>query len=729
MDRNEKLHRLKSMLAQVAEEGNVESLAREPDEMAEGLESAGVPFDDEILEASMNGVQKVARQEEVSDDELFGLEAIVMPRERPVVFIQNDSFGSLPAPWTHFARSTIRKKIEAAIPSVGRIELPDSPLIPFAGTGFIVGDNLLMTNRHVGELFASGLGTANLAFRPGQSAEIDFKREKDSEETINLKIRKIVMIHPHWDMVILRVDGLPSGHNKLALSVVRPEELKGKDVAVIGYPARDSRNDIALQDRIFSSTYNVKRLHPGRIRTRETIQSFGHPVNAMTHDSSTLGGNSGSAVLDVATGNVVGLHFAGIYLRANYCVPTYELARDKRVVDAGINFSGSVAPTNEWLAAWRIADPESTTGSTPTVTPQPAKPDILSKPDHSKSPYLTTVGQGMTFSIPLNITISLGDVAAPAANGTSVEAEVTEGLKEPFIAERLSQRKGYQSNFLELDSGEEVPLPTLTAAGRRMAAKLDDDSFELKYHKFSLVMHKKRRLALFTAANVDWRSDSRLIEGRKPTRKELTGLDDFDLEKWKMDSRIPKDNQLPDLFFTKDNANWDKGHLVRRDDVCWGKSINDIRKANGDTFHTTNCSPQTAGFNRSAKGVDNWGDLENLVQKQSGAEKVTIFSGPALAEDDPLFLGKDEDGEVHVQIPRKFWKVVVAKGANGPEAFGFMLEQDLAQSELEFIVPGQWRTFMRPISEIEGLLNGLASLSWLKKHDQFQKLQQELITR
>ena len=34
---------------------------------------------------------------------------------------------------------------------------------------------------------------------------------------------------------------------------------------------------------------------------------------------------------------------------------------------------------------------------------------------------------------------------------------------------------------------------------------------------------------------------------------------------------------------------------------------------NGDTYHTTNCSPQVAGFNRAANGEDNWGDLENLV--------------------------------------------------------------------------------------------------------------------
>ena len=46
----------------------------------------------------------------------------------------------------------------------------------------------------------------------------------------------------------------------------------------------------------------------------------------MTHDASTLGGNSGSAVIDIDSGDIVALHFAGEYLKANYAVPMYELA-------------------------------------------------------------------------------------------------------------------------------------------------------------------------------------------------------------------------------------------------------------------------------------------------------------------------------------------------------------------------------------------------------------------
>ena len=84
--------------------------------------------------------------------------------------------------------------------------------------------------------------------------------------------------------------------------------------------------------------------------------SFDRQVQAITHDCSTLGGNSGSAVIDLATGHVIGLHFAGAYLKANYAVASFDLAADKRVVDAGVNFANEVNPApglhdQIWIAA------------------------------------------------------------------------------------------------------------------------------------------------------------------------------------------------------------------------------------------------------------------------------------------------------------------------------------------------------------------------------------------
>ena len=157
-----------------------------------------------------------------------------------------------------------------------------------------------------------------------------------------------------------------------------------RDVVVIGYPALDPRNDIPLQNQIFEGKYEVKRLQPGKLRKRESVRSFESTVSAATHDSSTLGGNSGSAVIDVQTGEVVALHFAGRYLKANYCVPTYELVRDPRIVDAGLNFTGRVAPTGEFDAAWARMEEESTATATGGIDNQQSTRATMPGPGRSR---------------------------------------------------------------------------------------------------------------------------------------------------------------------------------------------------------------------------------------------------------------------------------------------------------------------------------------------------------
>ncbi|MGH8681675.1 MAG: DNA/RNA non-specific endonuclease [Burkholderiales bacterium] len=292
-----------------------------------------------------------------------------------------------------------------------------------------------------------------------------------------------------------------------------------------------------------------------------------------------------------------------------------------------------------------------------------------------------------------------------------------EAMQAPVIHGRLASRRGYQPGFLELDGDRHVPLPTLTAKGKRAAARLDDDSMELRYHKFSIVMHRKRRMALFTASNVDWRVALRTVNGRKPTRQQLTGLRDGVAEKWVTDPRIADDHQLPDVFYSKDGGAFDKGHLVRRDDVCWGSSFNDMQKGNGDTFHTTNCAPQVAGFNQGARGEDNWGDLESLIQREARSEKLIVFGGPMFAADDPVFDGRDQRGPAQIRIPRRYWKIVVARGDPGPQVYGFTLTQDL--SAIEFAVPAAWKRHLTRVSAIEKSLHGLVSLAWCRRRDQF----------
>ncbi|HCT6914658.1 TPA: protease, partial [Pseudomonas aeruginosa] len=69
----------------------------------------------------------------------------------------------------------------------------------------------------------------------------------------------------------------------------------------------------AMED-IFGNIYDVKRFAPGE------VVGLPHDAWYLTHDCSTLGGNSGSAVLSIDGGEVVGLHFGGQFRKTNYAV-------------------------------------------------------------------------------------------------------------------------------------------------------------------------------------------------------------------------------------------------------------------------------------------------------------------------------------------------------------------------------------------------------------------------
>jgi hypothetical protein len=126
-----------------------------------------------------------------------------------------------------------------------------------------------------------------------------------------------------------------------------PGPLEGRNVYVLGYPAPDYRNDAATLRSIFGQRYFVKRLQPGAamappagaIIPMGPCSSGAEPDDVMFHDASTLGGNSGSCVVDLDTNQVIGLHFAGLYMQYNEAVALWRLVDDPLLTDAGVNFA------------------------------------------------------------------------------------------------------------------------------------------------------------------------------------------------------------------------------------------------------------------------------------------------------------------------------------------------------------------------------------------------------
>jgi endonuclease G len=524
----------------------------------------------------------------------------------------------------------------------------------------VVGKGLIATNRHVAQLFSQGLGLT-IRYRAGDAA-IDFKRQIDAPDddgAAYLSVRAVEMIHPYWDVALLRVDNLPTDR-MLRLSVKSPEELLSHNVVVIGYPARDDRSDFALQDRVFSRTYNVKRLQPGIIRARAEIQSFENNVNAMTHDASTLGGNSGSAVVDIDSGDVVALHFAGEYLKANYAVPMYELARDSRVAPL-LNFEGTLPPTNDWAPAWRSV--EGTESS-----PSAAAPPQLSPPTRviQLPPSSTDVS---AWTIPLRVSVAIGrpSTAQPAGTTADQILDWENGGAEEAIAidPDYSNRLGFNPSFLETI---EVPLPRVSKAMEQDTARVrsdaqkNDDPFELAYYHYSVYMNKRRRTAWFSAANVD--GDHRPNIGKRRG------------DRWYIDPRILRSEQIGQEAF---EPGIDRGHLTRREDAAWGNDVASATLANNDTFHFTNCSLQASPFNQ---GKDRWQGLEQFVLEQHAKKerrRLVVITGPLFAGNDPVY--KNDRMNYSVRCPLQFWKICVLIRRDGtPSATAFVLGQEDIQN-------------------------------------------------
>jgi DNA/RNA endonuclease G (NUC1) len=640
-------------------------------------------------------VEKLVEKSPLTAQEAWALEAIIIPDKRPAIDVVGGDFTIDHPSWTHWMANGSHTVIRDALPSVGRIELPGNPAYPFGGTGFVVGAGLIMTNRHVAAIFAEGLGVKGVRFQTGARAGVDFLQERDGGSDY-IEVRSIVMVHPYWDMAILKVEGLDPRHRPLQLAKGDPNLAFDREVAVIGYPAFDPRNAVDVQTRLFGGRYNIKRLQPGRFGRRATVTSFGKPVSAATHDSSTLGGNSGSAILDPADGRVLGLHFGGQYLVSNYGVPAGELAKDQRVIDAGVIFADTPrAEPGPWDEFWRGVEMAETSSALPAVI---APSGLAPAPVAAAAPGAvlrdTRQSGAVRFTVPIEITVSLGETGAPlvaAADAAGALERAVEPLHEPI--ER--PRAGYDVDFLG------VPVPWPDVVDESVVARLEDGGYRIPYHHFSVVMHKRRRLALFTAANVDARPERKQPEpGRSYTRKGLTGLGENDRERWFMDLRLRGVDQLPDRFFEKDGGAFDKGHLVRREDVAYGDSFGEVQAANGDTYHTTNCSPQVANFNRSDHRL-NWGALEDLVLRSARSELYCLFSGPVLAEADPIFVGVDDVGSARLQIPREYWKLVVAREGAGLRAYAFILKQNLEATPLEFVVPEAWRPRMISIADLE----------------------------
>jgi endonuclease G len=218
--------------------------------------------------------------------------------------------------------------------------------------------------------------------------------------------------------------------------------------------------------------------------------------------------------------------------------------------------------------------------------------------------------------------------------------------------------EGYRKSFL----GREhlIKPPVLNTKQKNDLAKFGHDKYMLNYPHYSVVMSKTRRFAYYTAVNID---------GTKWCDNPRRG-------RWKKDNRIKE--QLGHELYSAYKSDFDKGHLVRREDPEWGNSKEAV-EAGESTFVYPNCVPQHKKLNQEI-----WEELENNVLHRGAVGqglKISVFTGPVLSESDGVFVTRVNDMEV--KIPNLFWKVITWVKSDGKKyAVGFV------QSQEKFLIEG-----------------------------------------
>ncbi|ACL55829.1 DNA/RNA non-specific endonuclease [Methylobacterium nodulans] len=262
---------------------------------------------------------------------IAGLEAIVQRTGRPPLLVRDDRVVMEDLPDFPEGTDGLIREVEGRIPSVGRIEFINHAMT-WGGTGWVVretgGRSLVITNRHVAALVAKRKADGRAIFMRspfGQPyrASIDFLAEAERLEdaTRTARLTEVVYLADDAaaDVALLRVEatGFPlPGPLDLHDGPVHRNDL----VAVIGYPAFDSRNDADDQARYFRDLYDVKRFAPGFVMQEPEAGAV------FSHDCTTLGGNSGSPLIRLTDGKAVGLHFQGLYGRNNSAVGAATVA-------------------------------------------------------------------------------------------------------------------------------------------------------------------------------------------------------------------------------------------------------------------------------------------------------------------------------------------------------------------------------------------------------------------
>lgn len=213
-----------------------------------------------------------------------------------------------------------RLEIQRALPCVGRLEWTTQGQEQIEGTGWLVRDDLVVTNRHIARGLLEGITQSTARLRidfveeDGDNAEA---AEDAPERAGEFRVLDVPYMAPEqvFDLAFVRIE--TRGHAGRAVIELGEDPQAGLHVCAIGYPAvRDTVYDAVRGPDYFSQIFGfmlgVKRVGPGTIVRVD--------AERVVHDCATAGGSSGSVILDPATGKAVALNYNEDG-RVNHAVP------------------------------------------------------------------------------------------------------------------------------------------------------------------------------------------------------------------------------------------------------------------------------------------------------------------------------------------------------------------------------------------------------------------------
>ncbi len=534
-----------------------------------------------------------------------------------------------------------------------------------AGTGFLVSPTALITNAHVIPDVASAGG-----------AVVTFDRE-------------------------LTEYGRPRPTTSFLLDPSRLAVFSGEDAldyALIGVGERtageaslEELGQCPLSDRgdkhVIGMPVNIiqhPRGWPKMIAVRNNFLAY-RTDQTLLYETDTDEGSSGSPVFNDDWEVVALHHWAQPHLETSdqdgnpFPVVVNEGIRISAIYgDLTAQQSGLPSPAQRDVLAEVLAAATSVAAETPahTLSPAGSTGQQTRRTQGGEALEEAAVDAGapdgsVRIVIPLEISVRIAgptsdEVRAPTGPVTPPARVLSRGPEAVKVDQNYDNRTGYDPTFIP---NHEIALPAIDdAALDAQLAPLRPDApapagGELKYEHFSVKMNKATRIAIFTATNID--GPTYLIVDR-----ETGQVGGSEGDRWFKDTRISASYYLDQSFYGGWSDYFDRGHLTRRTDPTWG-TPDEAERANADTFHFTNCSPQHFRFNQTAKfwqGVERY-VLENGLLANDAHKRLCVLQGPIF---DPTIDRWADD----VQIPSSFWKIVAWAGAGDTlKSVGLVVDQ------------------------------------------------------